>query len=308
MVTPPDRLGYDAIMSVDCVLATCEIVPALDPDDRMLLHELRKRGLTVSTAVWNDPLVDWAAARLCMVRSTWDYHHRYDEFVEWIERVASLTVVRNDPSLLRWNAHKSYLIDLERQGVPVVPTLWVRRGERRVLTDVRESRGWRDLVLKPARGAAAHNVTLVRGDLASLAVGQARLDAMLQTEDVLVQPYLEAVATYRERALIFLSGRCSHAVVKKPFDRVLAVSDELSSVVEATHEELHAAGLAMAAVPGAPLYGRVDLLNDDEGQPRVSELELIEPGLYLSVYEPALQAFADVIERELERLKAPRGH
>ncbi len=297
-------------MSVDCVLATCEIVPALDPDDRMLLHELRNRGLTVSTALWDDPLVDWAAARLCMVRSTWDYHHHYDEFVEWIERVAALTVVRNDPSLLVWNAHKSYLIDLERLGVPVVPTLWVRRGERCVLSEVRESRGWRELVLKPARGAAAHNVTLVRADLSSLAIAQARLDAMLQTEDVLIQPYLEAVATYRERALIFLSGRYSHAVVKKPFDRVLAVSDELSSVVEPTREELHAAGLAMAALPSAPLYARVDLLNDDEGHPRISEVELIEPGLYLSVYEPALQAFADVIERELEliSLKASRGH
>lgn len=287
-------------MSLDCVLATCEIVPTLDPDDRTLLHELRKRGLTASTAVWNDPLVDWAAARLCMVRSTWDYHHRYDEFVEWIERVASLTVVKNDPSLLLWNAHKSYLSDLERLGVPVVPTLWLRRGERPVLAQLGEARSWRDLVLKPARGAAAHNVTLVRADQASQAIGQGRLDTMLQTEDVLVQPYLESVASYGERALIFLRGRYSHAVVKKPFDRVLAIGDEPSSVVEATPQEVLVASRAIAAVPGLPLYARVDLLDDDEGQPRVSEVELIEPGLYLGVHEPARRAFADAIERELE--------
>ncbi len=287
-------------MSVDCVLATCEIVPALDPDDRMLVDELRERGLTVSTAVWNDPLVDWAAARLCMVRSTWDYHHRYDEFVEWIERVASLTVVRNDPSLLVWNADKSYLSDLAQLGVPVVPTLWARRGERRKLSEIGEARGWRDIVLKPARGAAAHNVTLVRGDVGSQTIGQARLDALLQTDDVLLQPYLDAVESYGERALIFLRGRYSHAVVKKPFDRILAVSDERSSAVEATPQEVHVATQAIAAVPGEPLYARVDLLNDDAGQPCVSELELIEPGLYLAVHEPARRTFADAIERELE--------
>ena len=36
---------YDAAMRLDCIFATCEIVPNLDPDDRMLLGELRKRGL-----------------------------------------------------------------------------------------------------------------------------------------------------------------------------------------------------------------------------------------------------------------------
>ncbi len=141
--------------------------------------------------------------------------------------------MKNDPSLLVWNAHKSYLSALERLGVPVVPTFWVRRGERRTLAEVSEARGWRNVVLKPARGVASHNVTLVRGNLAAQEAGQVRLDSMLQTEDVLVQPYLDAVASYGERALIFLGGRYSHAVVKKPFDRVLAITEEPSSV-EAT--------------------------------------------------------------------------
>ncbi len=70
----------------------------------MLVEELRRRGLTVSVAVWNDPRVAWGSARLCLVRSTWDYHRRYDEFLAWIERISSLTVVKNDPHLLRWNA------------------------------------------------------------------------------------------------------------------------------------------------------------------------------------------------------------
>ncbi len=286
-------------MAIDCVLVTCEQVPALDPDDRMLARELRRRGLTVSIAVWSDPLVNWADARVCVLRSTWDYHRRYREFIAWVERAASATIVRNDPRLLRWNAHKRYLRELERAGVPVVPTVWLRRGARRSLTRLCAARGWGDVVVKPARGAAAHDVSLVRSDPAARALGQAQLELLLRAQDVLVQPYLEAVATYGERALIFLRGRYSHAVVKKPFDRVLAVCKAPSSFAEATPQERDLAQRALAAVPSEPLYARVDLLQDDDGRPRVSEVELIEPALYLSVYEPAQRALADAVEHEL---------
>ncbi|MGA8574614.1 MAG: hypothetical protein WB609_02865 [Candidatus Cybelea sp.] len=293
-------------MPLDCIVATCELVPELDPDDRMFVSELRRRGVSISIAVWNDPRVDWGAASLCLVRSTWDYHRRYDEFLAWIERIASLTVVKNDPRLLRWNAHKSYLRDLERSGVPVVSTFWVNRGERASLRDIAQARGWRSLVLKPARGAASHGVTLVRGDAASLADGQTCLVQLLAEDDVLVQPYLEAVVTYGERALIFLGGHYSHAAVKKPFDRILAVSTGPSSHARATPDEIEIAARAVAAVPGAPIYARVDLLKDDDGNLRVSELELIEPTLYFALHEPARSELASAVERELELIANPR--
>lgn len=287
-------------MPVDCMIATCEFVAQLDPDDRMLVEELRGRGLTVAVAVWNDPRADWASARLCLVRSTWDYHRRYDDFIGWIDRVSAQTAVKNDPHLLRWNAHKSYLLDLERRGVPIVPTLWVRRGDPRTLREIARVRNWNSVVLKPARGAAAHGVTLVRGEDASLDAGQTPFEELLADEDVLVQPYLESVVSYGERALIVICGRYSHAAVKKPFDRILAVNSEPSSCVEATAEEVSVAMQAVAAVPGEPLYARVDLLKDDDGRVRVSEVELIEPTLYFALHAPARRELAAAIERELE--------
>jgi hypothetical protein len=102
-----------------------------------------------------------------------------------------------------------------------------------------------------------------------------------------------------ERALIFFRGHYSHAVLKKPFDTVLVVGTR-SSLVEAKREELDIAARALAAVPGRPLYARVDLLRDDENRICVNEVELIEPGLYLAVHEPARRHFADAVERELQ--------
>jgi glutathione synthase/RimK-type ligase-like ATP-grasp enzyme len=285
---------------IDCTLVTCENVPALDPDDRLLARELQRRGLTVSIEAWSNRHAQWGASRLCLLRSTWDYHERCDEFLAWVERAGSLTVLKNDPHVLRWNAHKSYLLELERHGVPVVPTAWVSRGEPCDLAQLAQARGWPDVVLKPARGAASHEVTLVARGSASFAAGQERLGYLAQTQDVLVQPYLRSVVTYGERALIFFDGRYSHAVVKKPFDTVLVVGDAPSSLAQAEPMELAVAAKALAAVPGRPLYARIDLLRDDENRVCVNEVELIEPGLYLGVHEPAQRRFADAVVRELQ--------
>ena len=291
---------------IDCTLVTCEKVADLDPDDRLLMVELQARGLTVSIETWSDPDAQWDASRLCIVRSTWDYHERYEEFIAWIERATSLTILKNDPHVLRWNAHKSYLKELERLGVPIVPTTWVSRGEPCDLGELAEERGWRDMVLKPARGAAAHQVALVRRDAASFAAGQAQFGDLAQTQDVLVQPYLRSVEDWGERALIFFRGHYSHAVLKKPFDTVLVVGTR-SSLVEPKREELDIAERALAAVPGRPLYARVDLLRDDENRVCVNEVELIEPGLYLGVHEPARRHFADAVERELQFATIPKS-
>jgi hypothetical protein len=284
---------------IDCTLVTCDVVPRLDPDDRLLLQELRRRGLTASIEIWNDPRADWSSSRICILRSTWDYHRRYPDFMAWIDRASVATVLRNDLNLLRWNAHKSYLLDLEQRGVPIVPTAIIRRGERCNLRDLAAAHGWHELVLKPAIGSAAHDVALARRDAASFALAQAHLDRLVQNEDVLVQPYLEAVLSYGERALMFFDGNYSHAVVKKPFDRVFAISDAPSSRVQATAQEIVRATQAVKAVPGRPLYARIDLLHDAAGNALVSEVELIEPALYLAVHGPARRNFADAIEREL---------
>jgi glutathione synthase/RimK-type ligase-like ATP-grasp enzyme len=284
---------------IDCTLVTCEKVPHLDPDDRSLLGAIRTLGLSVSVAVWSDPTVDWSSSRLCVLRSTWDYYSRHDDFIAWVERAAKVTTIRNDPYLVRWNAHKSYISDLQQAHVPVVPTYWALLGSSPCLTELVELRGWRDVVIKPARGAAAHDVMLVRNERGDYIRGQAHLDHLSSKGDLLVQPYLNSVATYGERSLVFFQGRFSHAVVKKPFDTVLAVGNARSVATEPSTKELEIATLATRAIPRPWLYARVDLLRDDESAPVVSEMELIEPALYLGAHDLAPALFASAIEREL---------
>jgi glutathione synthase/RimK-type ligase-like ATP-grasp enzyme len=134
-------------------------------------------------------------------------------------------------------------------GVRIVPTVWARRGEDFNLVCC-EQHGFRDVVIKPARGAATHDVLLVHRDDDTLAEGQGHLDRLLREHDGLVQPYLDSVMSYGERALVFFENRFSHAVIKKPFDKVLAVGGSASPAAEATLDEIELATKALTMAPG----------------------------------------------------------
>ena len=284
-------------MTADCTFVTCDLVPDLDPDDRAVLDRLARRGVTSSVAVWSDPNVDWGQSRLCVIRSTWDYHTRFSEFIAWVDAVSQVTLVRNQPSLLKWNADKTYLLQLRREGVPVVPTVYVERGERAGLDSISGRDGWEEFVIKPARGAASHSVLHVQSQ--DLRGAETHLSHITRSHGALLQPYLRSVSTYGERGLMFFNGAYSHAVSKKPFDSELAVSDAPDTLVQAASDEIAVAAQALALVPGEPMYARVDLLRGDRGEIYVNEVELVEPGLYLRVHEPAIAAFADAIEAAL---------
>src|SRR5690349_4364945 len=109
-------------------IATAAEVPDLDAEGRLLLAVLRERGVTAEPLVW-DADVDWAARDAVVVRSTWDYAERLPEFLAWADRVASVSRLLNTAEVIHWNTDKRYLADLERAGVPVVPTHFLAPGE-----------------------------------------------------------------------------------------------------------------------------------------------------------------------------------
>ena len=285
---------------VDCIFATYAALPDLDPHDRLVMDALRDRDISSCAGVWSDPSVEWSQARLCVVRSTWDYPAVHHAFLEWLERVSSATKVRNDPETLRWNAHKFYLRDLQRAGVPVVPTEWLNAGECVRLDRLMERNGWSEAIVKPSYGGSSWNVLHVESLQDARDSGQRHLDRLLDHQDVLVQPFLHTLEAYPERALIFIGGAYSHTVTKTPFQTALPSGEAGDApLVDATPDEVAVAQRAIAAAPAPPMYARVDLVRDDAGAPRVLELELIEPTLFLGVHPQSVDAFADAIAQEL---------
>jgi glutathione synthase/RimK-type ligase-like ATP-grasp enzyme len=276
----------------DYTFVTYSDLPDLDPDDKLGADELARRGFSVATAVWTDDEVDWARAGTVIIRSTWDYHQRFDEFMRWLDRVGAVTQLWNPPDVIKRNAVKTYLRDLDARGVPVVPTEWIESAALADLAEIMARRRWQKAVIKPVVGLATSGVRVVEaGDSA----GQSHLESLLENGAAMVQPFLESVHTYGERALVYLGGAYSHAASKEAFQRLAVVGGAGEAAVDATPQERAVADTAIATLDSRWLFARVDVVPDDAGRPIVMEFELIEPTLFLSLAEGAPQRFADAV-------------
>src|SRR6266550_4722722 len=263
-------------------LATSATLPTLNDDDRLLIPALAELGLGAVPAVWDSPDVCWEEFQGVLVRSCWDYHHRLEEFLAWVSRLERAGVpVWNPPAVLRWNSHKGYLRDLAARGVPIVPTRWLARGRRVELAQLLRDERWSDVVVKPAVSASATDTW--RTSAATAGVDQSRLEELLRAGDVMVQPFIHEVCDPGEWSIIFFGGRFSHAVLKRPAAGDYRVQWEFGGTAVTMPPPgtlLADAAAVMAAVPGLPLYARVDGVERD-GRLILMELELIEPHLFL---------------------------
>ncbi|WP_173038222.1 ATP-grasp domain-containing protein [Phytohabitans flavus] len=286
-------------------LVTCDQIPELDTDDKLVVPALRERGIEAVPVVWDAPTVDWDSFALAVIRSPWDYVARREEFIAWAANVPRLA---NPADVVAWNTDKRYLRELAAAGVPVVPTIWVEPGE------VWEPPPGGEFVVKQAVGAGSLDTgryDLDRAEHRELAVAHvARLG--LAGRLVMVQPYLAAIDTYGETALLFFPAEgdlaFSHAIRK---GAMLTGPDE---AVEGLYKEetirprtpldaeIEIARKALAAVPGGAdrlLYARVDLIPGPDDLPVLVELELTEPSLFLGTAGGAPERFAEAIVKRL---------
>jgi len=265
--------------------------PNLTEDDRRAAEACATAGMTVEPAAWDDGRVDWDSYDRLVLRSTWNYHLETHAFAAWLDRIDGLGVgVLNPVDVVRWNARKDYLLELERAGVPVVPTRVLPPGASVDPAAWMSEFDTADAVIKPAVGASAHGVTRIRMDddgaldRARAAVGG----------PVLIQPFEPAIQERGEWSAIFLGGVYSHAVLKRPARGDFRVQEELGgrSVTLDAPPAVRALGrAALAHVPGPTLYARVDAV-ETRDSPRLMELELIEPALYFAADSSAPGRFA----------------
>lgn len=286
-------------------LASCAAFADLDVDDQLLLAPLRALGIEPVPAVWDDPAIDWAAFDAVVIRSTWDYAERRDEFLRWVALSSEVTRVLNPLPVVTWSSDKHYLNDLSVAGVPVVTTKFVEPGEAQweFPSDCAE------FVIKPAISAGSRDT--MRYSHTSSITAHAHVRRLLDAQrSVMIQPYLPSVDTAAETALLFFDGMYSHAIRKGPLLQVDVEADKVEGLFiqeqidprEPTPAQLAVARAALAAVPrGAEplLYARVDLIDDIHGSPVVLELELVEPSVFLVTDPGAATRFAEAIARHL---------
>lgn len=279
----------------DVLLVTCSALPEGEVGGDRVVQELAARGVTAEWVSWDDPGVDWAEARFVLVRSTWDYDHRREEFLGWARKVQQLTTLVNTASVLEWNTDKIYLLDLIEAGLPVVPTIGVE--DESELAPALAS--FEAAVVKPRVGAGGRGVVVFDYEPG----GPEGLDeSQLKMGPWIVQPLVESVRTEGETSVFVLGGEVVSQVQKRPAPGEIRVHEEYggrSEAVEVTEEARDLASrtvvVAEHLLEVALPYARVDLMRMADGTLVVSELEVAEPGLYLDVVPANAVAFAETV-------------
>ncbi|MBN8737257.1 MAG: hypothetical protein J0H27_13445 [Xanthomonadales bacterium] len=303
-------------------LVTARAARGTDQDMPLLLAALGDAGAEACEVDWDDDTVDWSRFDLALLRSTWDYFERLPDFIAWAEQVSRHSRFLNPLDVIRWNTDKHYLADLDRAGVPVVPSAFVEPGEDAIAmiggflehfphppsapSPMNGGRKNQDVVVKPAVGAGSRDAQRhSRGNRDAIVAHVQRL--LEKNRSALLQPYLERVDEHGETALLFFDGEFSHAIRKGPLlkrDEGPTAGLYAKETIEPrtpSAGELAVARGALAAIPFERplLYARVDLIRDDDGSPRLLELELVEPSVFVAHADGAAQRFAKAIVRRI---------
>jgi glutathione synthase/RimK-type ligase-like ATP-grasp enzyme len=289
---------------------------ALDEDLPPLIEALRRAGAQVEVPCWDDAAVDWSHFDLALLRSTWDYVERIDEFLDWAKRCAAATVLLNSPEVVAWNTDKHYLTHLHRAGVEVVPSRFVEPGEavEAALDDfltaapgtvtAGHAAAFEQFVVKPSIGAGSRDAARYRRTDRDQALAHLRRLVTVAGRSALLQPYLERVDHAGETALIYFGGEPSHAIRKGPLLRLdeglvagLFAPEDISPR-EPDAQERELAAKAYAALPFAPpLYARIDMIRADDGTPMLLELEMTEPSLFFAHAPDSADRLARLVVR-----------
>ena len=270
-------------------LATCSDHPVGSPEDRLLFDAIAALGHSVAIQPWDAG--DWrlACGDLCVIRSTWNYVDKRDEFAAWRRAVASCGRLVNPLEVIEWNIDKRYLVELQSRGAPTVPTVLVAAGAACRLDEYFAAFDCEELVVKPTVGAGSSGLEIHSLEDLEPTAGGGRSWAY----DVLLQPLVPAIRTEGEWSLVFVTGAFRHAIRKRPARGDIRSQPEYGATVTAERPPSHVLAAAEQTIAVGPVatFARIDLV-DDRGTALLMEAEYIEPQLFLEGQPGTVRALA----------------
>lgn len=254
-----------------------------------LLEALRERGADAEVRRWEDTDASTLDTDLVLVRRLDLDPGRREDLLAWAHETSTSITVLNPVDVLRWNSHRSYLLELEDRGAPLVPTAWMAQGDRIDLGALLERRGWSRALVQAAVPGAEAAGTIVTAD--QVAAGQLALDGLLQGDDATLQALPTEGDSAELTSAIVVDGKVVRLVrrgaglepVESPDAAALA-----SWVVEATGVDL--------------LVARVDLRSDELGTWQLVAIDAAAPDVPLERFPDLAGTIADAI---LRRTGAP---
>ena len=269
-------------------------------EQELLKSAFESQGLKVDITYWDNPSYEWQQTKPVLFRTVWDYFERFDEFWDWLEQVKTKTRLINSYELIKWNIDKHYLRDLKNNGIQVVPTYFADRGNNICLQEIANLNDWKHIVIKPAISASAFNTYKITND--EIEQKEQLFHELLQTHDMLVQPFFPTISELGEASLMVFGGKFTHAILKKAKAGDFRVQDDFGGTVHdynPTQEEIKFAEKVFQSCTSLPIYGRVDIVRDSNKHIYLSELEIIEPELWIRNRPESANKIAEAVNKIL---------
>lgn len=276
-------------------------IDELSADDMLLINEFESRGHNASPVIWSDSAIDWNDYDIALIRSTWDYIDRRDEFLNVLSVIeASSCKLFNPLKAVRWNSDKLYLFDLQKLEIPIVPTFKAAGRDLKVLAESFTKNNWNEAVLKPIVGGGGADV--YRLNTNEICSKYEALHKRQPDKKYLIQPLVESVMTEGEWSYIYINENLCNVLLKKPatgdFRSHVIYGGSIQSI-KPHKDDLQQADTILAKIPFDLLYARLDLVRMGD-RLAVMELELIEPILYFKLAPKAIERLVSAAIRKAD--------
>jgi glutathione synthase/RimK-type ligase-like ATP-grasp enzyme len=276
-------------------ILSCEKLPNLTQNDQLLIPAMAKVNIEATVVIWNDKTVNWSDFDYLIFRNTWDYFEKEAEFNLWLNQIEHLGIkTLNSIDIIKKNKHKFYLREMEKQGIKILPTVFIDKMDTLDIDKIIPSH-WKKVVIKPAFSAGSYQTEVF--ELKDIRKINTDYKKIASEKELLLQEFMPEIQTLGETSFIFFDKKFSHAVNKKPAAGDFRIQVQFGGQYTLVHPSAELIGKAQQIVntfTGALLYARVDGIVIDN-ELHLMEVECIEPDLYFNLSEGSMERFVSAV-------------
>jgi len=266
-------------------------------EDKLLEKALKSQGVESKRLAWEN-YTTLQNNQHILFRTPWNYFEKLNKFKSFLEENKAKTTFINSYDQVLWNLDKVYLLELNKQGINIPETVFLKRGSEESLKKICDEKNWVEVVVKPSVSAAGWETYHLRKE--SFSGFEEKFQLLLQNQNMLIQAYQKKITSFGEISLMMIGGEYSHAVIKKAKRGEFRVQDDYGGTVEmymAGIKEINFAKTVMKKLNFCPLYARVDVILDNQNTLALSELELIEPEMWFRKNPNSVEKLAVEIKK-----------
>ena len=202
------------------------------------------------------------------------------EFLDYLTYLGNVNTIKvNEPDRMRSNLDKNYLINLQKEGFPVVPTVNVYNRKLEELLEYDFGIEHEDIILKPRIFGESGNGIVKLSDFKG---DEEEFNRYIdQNQPVIAQPMMKEIFQ-GEKSLIFLGEEFSHGLTKKSTTDNYKINISFGTEYARyfpKQNELEMAHNIIEHYNDQNQMTRIDFLDTTEG-PRMMDVERINPSTY----------------------------